>query len=91
MYRPQPPVEHGDEALHGGAGDAEVVLEPEEVGAEGEVGEQGDEEGEGGEGEADDGEVLQVPAVGGIAGGRWSAVGGGRGMGEEGWRTWGWG
>lgn len=62
------PVKGGDEDSEGGGGDAEEVLDEEEARGEGDVGEGPQEEGRGGKGEADDGQVLEVPAIGVVAG-----------------------
>lgn len=60
----QTPVQHADQTLHRCAGDAEDILDLEQTVREGQVGQQAHHEGDGGQGEADDGEVLQVPAIG---------------------------
>lgn len=65
---PQAPVEHADQTFHGRAGDAEDVLDLEEAVREGQVCQQAHGEGGGCQGEADDGEVLEVPAIGVVDG-----------------------
>lgn len=62
-HHPQPPIQQADEHLHRRTRHAEGILGAEEGGAEGDVGEEGDGEGGSRKGEAEDGEVLQVPAV----------------------------
>jgi hypothetical protein len=60
---PNHPIQSADETLQGRGADAEDVLDPEEQRRAGEVGDQAGEEGEEGDEQADDGQVLEVPAV----------------------------
>ena len=62
---PQSPVERADQTLERRGADGEDILEAEERGRAGEVGEEAGGEGQQGDEQADDGEVLEVPAVGG--------------------------
>ena len=64
------PVEDADEDLEWGGADGEGVFDAEEGGGGGQVGEDAGGEGEDGEAEPDYGEVLEVPAVGVVDGGR---------------------
>lgn len=60
----QAPIEHADQTLHRCTGNAKDILDLEQAVREGQVGQQAHGEGGGGQGEADDGEVLQMPAIG---------------------------
>ena len=60
---PKPPIQRADETLQGRGANAEDVLDPEEERRAGEVGDQAGEEGEEGDEHANDGQVLEVPAV----------------------------
>jgi len=63
----QGPVEDTDEEGEGRRGDGEGVFDAEEGGGESQVCGQAEEEGQGCERQADDGQVLEVPAIGLIA------------------------
>lgn len=66
-----PPVEDAYKNLEGRGADGEQVLEVEEVGDVEDVRDEGSQEGEGGGGEAEDCQVLEVPAV---CGGDWVGI-----------------
>ena len=67
-YRSDTPVQQADEDLQGSATHGQRVLHGEQPPRRGDIGERAEDERHRREREADDGEVLEVPAVGVVSG-----------------------